>query len=240
MLAQILLILALLLMLVGMIMVLLDAFKESFLWGLVVLLVPPISVPIYSFVKWNKSQARNGFAMTLVGLVMASVGVYGGALHGVPGLGDHKLVSNLPTATPKDQPLANEEAAAKVELEDDESYDPMLSTDKDRFSSSEIEPLAPKEDESVKSIGKTKLTAVPVQIEDLGSSMGAGIEITLNDGNKHNGTLVRATEDSVSIEQQTSGGTISYEYTKDKIKSVVIISKPTKSTIPPVVEGGKG
>jgi len=78
MLAQVVLILALLLMLVGMIMVLLDAFKESFLWGLMVLLIPPLFVPIYSFVKWSRSQARNGFAMTLVGLVMAGVGAYGG------------------------------------------------------------------------------------------------------------------------------------------------------------------
>jgi hypothetical protein len=240
MLAQVLLILALLLILVGMIMVLLDAFKESFLWGLMVLLIPPLFVPIYSFVKWSKTQARNGFAMTLVGLVMASVGVYGGALQGVPGLGDHELVSNLPTASPKDQPLANEEAAAKVEFEDEEAYDPMLSTDKDRFSPSEIEPLAPKEDESVKSVGKSRSRAIPIAIEDLGSSLGAGIEITLNDGNKYAGVLVRTTEDSVSIEQQTSGGSISYEYTLDKIKSVVMISKPTKATVPPVVEGGKG
>ncbi|MFK7815128.1 MAG: hypothetical protein AB8B92_02230 [Gammaproteobacteria bacterium] len=239
MLAQVVLILALLLVLVGMIMVLLDAFKESFLWGLMVLLVPPLFVPIYSFVKWNKSQARNGFAMALVGLVMAGVGVYGGGLESIPGLSDHKMVSNLPTATPKDEPLANEEAAAEVEFEDGEDYDPVLSTDKDRFSPSEIEPLAPSEDKTVKGINKSKPRAVPIALSDISSSMGAGIEITLNDGNKYAGTLVRATEDSISIEQQTSGGTISYEYTLDKIQSVVRLSKPSESAVPPVVEGGK-
>lgn len=239
MLAQVVLILALLLILVGMIMVLLDAFKESFLWGLMVLLVPPLFVPIYSFVKWNKSQARNGFAMALVGLVMAGVGIYGGGLVGVPGVGDHAMVSNLPTATPKDEPLANEDEASKVEFEDGEEYDPMLSTDKDRFSSSEIEPLAPQEDNTVKGISKSKPRAVPIALNELSSSMGAGIEITLNDGNKYAGTLVRATEDSISIEQHTSGGTISYEYTLDKIQSVVRLTKPSSSTVPPVVDGGK-
>lgn len=239
MLAQVVLILALLLILVGMIMVLLDAFKESFLWGLMVLLVPPLFVPIYSFVKWNKSQARNGFAMALVGLVMTGVGVYGGGLKGIPGLSDHEMVSNLPTATPKDEPLANEEAAAKVEFEDGEDYDPVLSTDKDRFSPSEIEPLAPEEDKTVKVIGKSKPRAVPIALNDLSSSMGAGIEITLNNGVKHAGTLVRATEDSVSIEQQSSGGTVSFEYTMDKIQSVVRLSKPTKSIVPPVVDSEK-
>jgi len=126
-----------------------------------------------------------------------------------------------------------------VELEDEESYDPMLSTDKDAFSSSEIEPLAPKADETVKSVGKKKSRAVPIAVNDLSSSMGAGIEITLNDGNKYSGTLVRVTEDSVSIEQQASGGTVSYEYTLDKIQSVVRLSKPTKSVAPPVVDTGK-
>lgn len=238
MLAQVVLILALLLILVGMIMVLLDAFNESFFWGLMVLLVPPIFVPIYSFVKWNKSQARNGFAMALIGLVMAGVGAYGGGLHGIPFLGDHAMVSNLPTATPKHEPLPNEEEAAKVELEDEDVYDPMLSTDKDRFSADEIEPLAPGEDKTVKNFGKGKARAVNIPLENISASMGANIEITLRDGAKYSGTLVRATEDSISIEQQTGGGTVSYEYTLDKVQSVKRFTKPSSTSAPPVVESG--
>lgn len=240
MLAQAVLILALLLILVGMIMVLLDAFNESFLWGLLVLLVPPIFVPIYSFVKWNKSKARNGFAMALVGLVMAAIGVYGGGLQAIPFLGEHELASNIPTATPKDDKLSNEEEAAKVELEDEDSYDPMLSTDKDRFSSKEIEPLAPKEDKSVKNYGNAKARVVTVPLEEIGSSMGAIIEITMSDGAKHSGTLVNTTEDSISIEQQAGGGTIAFEYSLDKIQSVVRLSVPRKTiTAPPVVESSE-
>lgn len=238
MLAQVVLILALLLILVGMIMVLLDAFNESFFWGLMVLLVPPVFVPIYSFVKWNKSQARNGFAMALVGLVTAGVGAYGGGLRGLPLISDHELVSNLPTATPKDEPLPNEEEAAKVELDDEDVYDPVLSTDKDRFSADEIEPLAPEEDKTVKNFGKGKSRAVNIPLENISASMGANIEITLNDGAKHSGTLVRATEDSISIEQQTSGGTVSFEYILDKVRSVKRFTKPSNITTPPVVESG--
>lgn len=237
MLAQVVLILALLLILVGMIMVLLDAFNESLFWGLLVLLVPPIFIPIYSFVKWNKSQARNGFAMALVGLVMVGVGAYGGALQGIPFLSDYEVVSNLPTAGPKDVPLSNQEEAANVELEDEESYDPMLSTDKDRFSASEIEPLAPEQDKTVKNFGKGKARAVNIPIENISSSIGANIEITFNDGVKNVGTLVNTTEDSISIEQQAGGGMVSYEYKLDKIKSIVRLTRPSKVTAPPVVEG---
>ena len=240
MLAQVVLILALLLILVGMIMVLLDAFKESFFWGLLVLLIPPIFVPVYSFVKWNKTQARNGFAMALVGLVLAGVGIYGGGLLGIPGVGDHEIVSNLPSAAPNDEPLPNEDEAAQVKLEDEEDYDPMLSTDKDRFTSKEIEPLAPKGDKSVKSFGNTKASAVNVPLEEVNSSVGANVEITLKDGTKFAGTLVHTTEDSVSIEQQAGGGSVSYEYGLDKIQSVLRFTRPTKnSTSPPIVEGAK-
>lgn len=240
MLAQVVLILALLLILVGMIMVLLDAFKESLFWGLLVLLVPPIFIPVYSFVKWNRSQARNGFAMALVGLVLAGVGIYGGGLSGIPGVGDHEMVSKLPSAAPSDEPLSNEEEAAQVKLEDEEDYDPMLSTDKDRFTSKEIEPLAPKGDKSVKNFGKTKASAVAVPLEEVHLSLGANVEVKLKDGTKFEGTLVHTTEDSISIEQQAGGGSISYEYGLDKIESVLRLTRPTgTSATPPVVEGAE-
>ena len=236
MLAQIVLILALLLLLVGMIMVLLDAFKESFIWGLLVMILPPLFVPIYSFVKWTNSQARNGFAMSLVGLVMTGIGVYGGALQTIPVLSEHEIVSNIPTAVPSDEPLPNEVAAAQVELEDGENYDPVLSTDKDRFTSSEIEPLAPKEDETVKNFGKDKPRTINVSIADASAAIGANVEVTFNDGYKSSGTLVKTSEDSITVEQQTGGGTVSYEYTFDKIKTIVRFTRPKKTPVAPVVE----
>ena len=236
MLAQIVLILALLLLLVGMIMVLLDAFNESLIWGLLVLLVPPLFIPIYSFAKWTKSQARNGFAMALTGLVLAGIGIYGGGLHGVPLLGEHEIVENIPTAVPKEEPLPNEELAAQVELEDEESYDPMLSTDKDRFTASEIEPLAPKEDKTVKNFGTNKQSAIPVPLEQISSTIGANVEVRFVDGSTQHGTLVKTTEDSISIEQQAGGGTVSYEYTLDKIQSIVRFTRPKPVEPPPVAE----
>ena len=232
MLAQVILILALLLLLVGMIMVLLDAFQEGFFWGILVMLVPPLFVPIYSFVKWTRSQARNGFAISLIGLVMTGVGVYGGGLQGLPMLDDNEIVSHIPTAAPKNEPLPNEEEAAKVELEDGEAYDPMLSTDKDRFSPSEIEPLAPEEDKTVKTVSNSKPRAVKVPLENVAASIGAVVDVNFKDGSKYSGTLVTTTEDSLTIEQAAGGGTVSYEYPFEKIQSVVRYTKPKATTTP--------
>lgn len=236
MLAQIVLILALLLILVGMIMVLLDAFSESFIWGLLVLLLVPIFGPIYSFVKWHKDQARNGFAMSLVGVVLVVAGIYGGGVHSIPGLGNQEIVKNLPSALPPAEPLSNEEAAAKIEIEDDGEYDPILSTNKDRYSTKEIEPLAPKEDKTVKHAVRTKVRKIPLSIEDVDLSIGSYVEVVFVDGATKRGRLIASAEDSISLEEQKSGGMVSFEHKFEKIKSIVLLIDPSAAPPPPVVK----
>ena len=234
MLAQVVLILALLLILVGMIMVLLDAFSESFFWGLLVLLVPLVG-PVYCFVKWNKSQARNGFAMTLVGIVMVVAGVYGGGVHSIPGIGNQEIVKNLPSALPEAEPLPNEEAAGKIDIEDEGEYDPILSTNKDRFSTKEIEPLAPKEDKTVKSAERPKVRKVALDIANIDSSIGSNIEVVFIDGSRKRGRLIASAEDSISLEEQISGGMVSFEHKFEKISSILKLIDPSAAPPPPVV-----
>ena len=233
MLAQTVLILALLLILVGLIMVLLDAFSEGFLWGLLVLIVP-IFGPVYCFIKWNKDQARNGFAMSLVGIVMAAAGIYGGGAHGIPGLADQEIVKNLPSALPSSEPLPNEAAAAKITIEDDEAYDPILSTDKDKFSAKEIEPLAPKEDKTVRS-ARPKVRKVSLHAEDIELSIGRNVEVVFVDGVKKRGRLIANTENSISLEEQISGGSISFEHKLNNIRSISLLVDPSAAPPPPVV-----
>ncbi len=238
MLAQTILILALLLILVGMIMVLLDAFSESFLWGLLVLFFVPIFGPIYSFVKWHKSQARNGFAMSLVGLVMMGAGIYGrGAQIIIPGLSlsNQEIVNSLPSASPSSEPLSNEEAAAKIVFEDGAEYDPILSTDKDRFSNEEIEALAPQVDKTVKGSQRSKIRKVLLDIADIEFSVGSNVEVVFVDGPKKRGRMIASSEDSISLEEQTSGGMVSFEHNFEKIESVFILIDPSAAPLPPVV-----
>lgn len=235
MLAQIVVILALLLILVGLIMVLLDAFSEGLIWGLLVLLVP-ITGPVYCFIKWHKDQARNGFAMSLVGLVMVAAGIYGGGVHSIPGLENQEIVKNLPSALPEDEPLSNEEAAANIEIEDEGEYDPILSTNKDRFSTTEIDPLAPKEDKTVKSTGRPKIRKVRLDIADIDFSIGSDIEVIFIDGTKKRGRLIASAEDSISLEEQIVGGSVSFEHNFEKIKSILLLIDPSKAPPPPVVK----
>ena len=238
MLAQIALILGLLLILVGMIMVLLDAFSESFFWGLLVLLLVPIFGPIYAFVKWNRSQARNGFAMSLVGIVMSAVGIYGGGASSIPGLADQEIVKNLPSALPSDEPLPNEEEAAsiKIEGEDDEEYDPILSTNENRFSSKEIEPLAPKEDKTVSNVARPKVQKVKLDLADIDSAIGSNVEVVFTDGTIKRGRLIASSEASISLEEQISGGMISFEHSLEKIQSILLLRDPGAVTPPPVAK----
>ena len=235
MLAQIVLILAGLLILAGMVMVLLDAFSEGILWGILVLLLPPFA-PVYCFIKWRKDQARNGFAMTLVGVTMVGVGLYGGGIHSIPILSDQEIVKNLPTALPDDEPLPNEALAAEIEIEGEGEYDPLLSDDKAKFSSSEIEALAPKEDQSVHITGRSKIRKLPLNLEDLGLAIGSNIEVTFIDGEVKHGNLITHTEDSLSLEEQIGSGFVSFEHNFKKIKSTALLIDSGKASPPPLVE----
>ncbi len=233
--AQIIIILALLLLLVGMIMVLLDAFNESTFWGLLLLLVPPL-IPVYCFVKWRRDSARNGFAMSLVGVVLIGIGVYGGGAKHLPFIGEQEIVKNLPTAVPDDEPLPNEALASQIELDDGESYDPILSTDKDRFSSKEIEALAPKDDKTISGQARPKIRKVPLNAENVGSAIGSNVEVVFVDGVIKRGRLIANSEESISVEEVLGGGQVSFEYKYDKIKSVSKLVDPSAAAPPPEVK----
>jgi len=238
MLAQIVLILALLLILAGMIMVLLDAFSEGFLWGLLVLLVP-LFAPAYSFIKWKKDQARNGFALSLVGIAMAIVGLYGGGVQSIPVLSDYEIVKKLPTSLPSEEPLPNEKLAAEVKLDEESDYDPLLSDNKDKYSAKEIGALPPKEDHSVKSTGRAKVRKFPLAIEDLELAVDTIIEVIFVDGEVKRGKLIAYTEESLSLEEQISGGFVSFEHNFEKIRSTVLLVDPDAAPPPPLVEKRK-
>lgn len=235
MLAQIVLILAALLILSGLIMVLLDAFSEGVFWGLLILLVPPFA-PVYCFIKWRKDQARNGFAMTLVGVTMVGVGLYGGGIHSIPGISDQVIVKKFPTALPDNEPLPNEELAAKIDLGGEGEYDPILNDDKAKFSANEIAALPPKEDKSVRGTGRAKIRRSPLVAEDLDSVVGSIIEVTFINSQVKRGKLIAYTDESLSLEEQIGGGYVSFEHNFKKISSMVLLVDPDAASPPPVVK----
>lgn len=238
MLAEIVVILALLLILVGLIMVLLDAFSESILWGLLILIVPILG-PVYCFVKWNKDQARNGFALSLIGVVMAAAGIYGGGAKELPVIGEQEIVQNLPSALPEDEPLSNEAEAAQIEIEGESEYDPILSTDKDRFSPDDLNPLAPKEDITVKSPTRSKTYKRSLDIKNLESSINKNIEVVFLDGSKKRGRLISISDYSLSLEEHVSGGIVSFEHKFEDIRSTFLLIDPNAPPPPPVVKTEK-
>ncbi len=238
MIAQILLVLALILIILGLVMILLDAFSESAFWGILVLLLAPIFGPIFAFTHWYKSRARNGFALSFFGLVLLAAGIYGGGINSIPGLADQEVVKNLPSANPPDEPLPNEEAAASITLEEEEEgeYDPILSTDKERFSADEIEPLAPAEDKTTSGTARAKIRKVLLEGEEIYSSIGRNVEVTFKDGTTKSGKLIANAEDSISIEEFVGGGSVSFEHKLDKVQSISLLVDPAAAPAPPTVK----
>lgn len=238
MIAQILLALALILILVGSVMILLDAFSESAFWGILVLLVAPIFGPFFAFVHWYKSRARNGFALSFFGMVLLAAGVYGGGIRSIPVLADQEIVKNLPSALPSDEPLPNDEAAANIKIDAavEGEYDPILSTDKERFSANEIDPLAPQQDKTLRGNARPKVRKVPLHGDDIYASIGRNIEVTFTDGSRKSGKLIANAEDSISLEQHVGGGSISFEHKLDKVRSISLLVDPGAAPPAPTVK----
>ena len=92
-------------------------------------------------------------------------------------------------------------------------------------------------DKTIKNISSQKPRAVPIPLESVANSIGAVVEVKFKDGNQYSGKLIGASEDSFTIEQAASGGIVSYEYTFDKIDSVVRYTKP--KPIPKPVENAE-
>ena len=238
MIAQILLALAVILILIGLVMILLDAFSESAFWGILVLLFAPVFGPIFAFVHWYKSRARNGFALTFFGMVLLAAGIYGGGVKSIPGLADQEVVKKLPSAIPSDEPLSNEAEATSIKLEEEENgeYDPILSTDKERFSVKEIEPLAPAEDKTLHGTPRPKIKKVVLEVEDINFSIGQNVEVTFKNGTTKRGKVIANTQNSISLEEQVGGGSISFEHKLDKIQSISLLLDPAAAPVPPTVK----
>jgi len=238
MIAQVLLAFALVLIVIGSIMILLDAFSESVVWGILVLLLAPIFGPFFAFVHWYKARARNGFALSFFGMVLLVVGIYGGGINAIPGLADQEVVKNLPIATPSNEPLSNEEAAASIELDEEEDgeYDPILSSDKERFSVDEIEPLAPAGDKTLRGNARAKVKKVLLQGDDIYSSVGRNVKVTFTDGSSKSGKLIANAEDSISLEQHVGGGSVSFEHKLNTVRSISLLVDPSAAPLPPTVK----
>ncbi len=236
-----------LLMLVGLVLILIKAFKESFLWGLLVLLIPFLGA--LAFVANNWREAKNGFYVLFIGTMLALIAVYGGAdkeleLADKIAKVDSKVAEETGVSL-KDIPQSDkvaellEKRPTEVEVPNQAEAEAMgVDAKEDVF---EEEALAELESVEIKPLSEptglvespeikvkvVKKSYQPISRSRLNDFLGAPIRIHMLDGDVEEGVLekVSDTGDSVTVMQSAGAGEISYEYPFARIEWMEVLAR---------------
>ncbi len=222
----------LLVFLLGLIVVLLSAFRKRFSWG-IGLIVLPVFYPLYAILNWSETRARNGLLISIIGFLVTSAALYGGASEDILDFSQNvssepvqttvaQLVTKVPTAHPPKEQLPNEAQAREVILPEGDSYDPLFKYDE--YTQVAIEPLPPKEDKRV----TAPVVPVPsyeyrmISLQEVSNHYGKKIKIKTKKGQEKAGNLIESDEFSLSIAMPHEDGFVAFQYNFDDITAVSV------------------
>lgn len=235
-------------LLIGLLILLIQAFKQSALWGLAVLLIPFAGI-VFAIRFWE--QARNGFLVFIVGLLITGVAFYGGGEKEIQAekhleTVDKALdkagvdVSKIPVpevATEKVTEIL-EKRPGNIEVPNQALAEAQgIDTEKDIYTQEAeeeeagitIEPLSPEPQVPSPETGlKTvKMSLQPVARKRLPDYIGYDMRVHLAGGEVEEGVLdsLSTTGDSVNLRQRVSAGEITYEYPFSKIEWIEVFAE---------------
>ena len=239
-------------LLIGFIMIVIQAFKQSAMWGIAVLLIPFVG---FVFVARYWTEGRNGFLISVVGLLVAGVAIYGGGEKEIQaekhlGKVDQVLdkagvdVSKIPVpekATEKVTETVGElldKRPGSFEVPNQaEAEAAGIDTEKDIYAIEaeeeelevKIQPLSPDPQVAAPDAGlKTvKMSLQPVSRQRLPDYIGHDLRVYLAGGEIKEGVLeaISTTGDSLSLRQSVSAGEITYEYPFSKIEWIEVFAE---------------
>jgi len=230
------------LLLVGSLMIIVEAFKLSLWWGLGVLFIPFVGL---IFVVLNWQEGRNGALVFILGSLLSSVAFYGGADRALQL--EQRLdkanvnVDNIPV-NPKVVELL-EKRPGEIEIPNQAEAEALgIDTEKDIY---DIEaehaeaPLVIPILEKAKQAKPAEQPAVPMAFQPasrkrLKDYLGATVRVHTIDKGTHEGTLaeVNTKTESVFLLQQVDTGEVTYEYPFAKIEWLEVYAEAGKVPAP--------
>ena len=216
----------------GLFLILSFAFKakHTWAWGIVIF---PVIYPVYSILQWAESRVRNGCLISVIGILLVSISIYGGALNVLLSFSErvpdeqlqhrlHELSTKFPQASPPEKPLPNEAEAGAVVLSETEHYDPIY--EEEYLSSKDIEPLPPIDDKRIVVPNPKEISYVykHVELEDLDTFHGRQMKLITNQGDTKIGKLIESNSDYLSLEMPFENGFVTYQYAVDAINDVLV------------------
>ena len=216
----------------GLIMVLKSAFEKRFVWGMGLLLLP-VLVPVYAKFHWLEPRARNGFLITIIGTLVVSAALYGGAAYEIGEMAETvpdkrvqvqvtKLAQQVPTAGPSKEPLPNEAEAAKIHFPEGEDYDPLSRYEE--YAAENVEPL-PSRDSIIFNYPDTSIYQYQhrqIGFDELEQHLGKPLRITTKEGQIKEGKLIESNRESLSLQMPYEDGLVAFEYKLGNIDTLII------------------
>jgi hypothetical protein len=213
----------LVLFVLGWVLVFLGGLARGLLTGLWALL-PGLNL-IFVGRSWNVGTVRTGFLASIVGLLLAGVGFYGG--------GERELAEKLETAgvqtpviavpirRPADTEVPNQAEAEAAGVDtttsilDEPELDPSF----------RVEPLPPRESLALEAVAVERSYQATCP-ELLGEDLGATLRVALRNGQQAEGRLQSADDRALVLQRALTGGEASFTYLFSDVTSVEVLARP--------------
>ncbi len=206
------------------------AFRTSIVWGVLLAVLTPLYV-VYALLEWSRPGVRYAFLVSVLGLLMAGAGWYGGAgrlvVAQLDRLGEtvdpalrsqvEEVARHIPTAAPPDEPLPNAERVP--DDPDILSVDPL----KEVYQIPPARPLPPSSEEVVQPTPVRTFSWQRVSPDLLHGYLGSRVRLRLRDGRHVEGMLMPGADESVMVEVQQGSGRIGYEYLLSQIQTAEVL-----------------
>jgi hypothetical protein len=204
--------------LLGYLLVVRAGFRREFLWG-VINLVPVVSL---AFVALYWRQARFGFILSILGLLVVAGALFGGADARVERelarLG-YDVQIPMPVQRPWDVELSNEETIRRIEAETGERLEMVV---EDPFAIPDIQPLPPEGSFRLEERAPVERAWREAVREELPRLVGERLTLTLSAGSMREGVLENVTVASVFLQQRTRQGTVTFEYRLAEVRLIEV------------------
>lgn len=228
--------------LAGSLMIIIEAFKMSFWWGLAVLFIPLAGL-IFIIMNWR--EGRNGAYVLILGFLLSGVAFYGGADRELE-LGKQLDKANVDVDKIPIDPRVSElleQRPVLVEVPNEEAAQAQgIDTEKDLYeieAEQEEAPLViPILEEAKKKkpveIKKVPMAYQPVSIKRLPEYLGSSLRVHTLDGGDHEGTLVEVSDknEAIYLSQRVTSGQVTYEYPYVKIEWVEVYAEVGTVPVP--------
>ncbi len=208
---------------VALLMLFTDAFKQNKAWGIagLVLLVPLF---VHIALAWSSLTVRKATYALIIGVLAILVSIAGGVLTQFPFLTQHEVVQTLEEniAPPKDTPLPNEEQVQAITDPAEEGYDPLLSGSE--FEEVDVEEIVPPSTPPVRTTVASRY--VPIPVEDIPAIINKQVRLSMANGDIVEGTATHVEQDSLTVESAVEGGSLGLSYSVSDIKSIAVRLAP--------------